>query len=139
MSSERRLRIPATTENIREAVQFVIEAAQNVGLSDDSIYHCELSLDEILNNIIEHGYTPSEDGQFIDIICQLHHDRLVIIIEDDAPPFNPLTMPDPNPKEALEERGIGGWGVYLVKQYMNQVSYTYTPNKRNRFVMEKRR
>ncbi len=139
MSSERRLRIPATLESIKEAVQFVIEAAQDAGLSDDSIYHCELSLDEILNNIIEHGYALDKDGQVIDIICQLHDDRLVIIVEDDAPPFNPLTMPDPNPEEELEKRAIGGWGVYFVKQYMNQVSYTYTPNKRNRFVMEKRR
>jgi sigma-B regulation protein RsbU (phosphoserine phosphatase) len=43
--------------------------------------------------------------------------------EDSGPPFNPLEWPDPDTKAAIEDRNIGGLGIYMVKKMTGQTSY----------------
>ncbi len=134
---ERRLQIPAVLEQIVAACNFVVEVAQDAGLDDDGVYHCQLSVEEICTNIIEHGYESGDESKVIDIVCQRHSDRFVITIVDDAPQFNPLELSDPDPSVPLWERKKGGWGVYFVKKFMNDVRYHYESN-RNHLTLQKR-
>jgi anti-sigma regulatory factor (Ser/Thr protein kinase) len=133
---ERRLTIPATLTELEGACNFVGEAAHAAGLDEDGVYHCHLSVEEACTNVIEHGYRFDSANNIIDIICQPHVDRFTITIIDDAPPFNPLMLPEPDPSAPLWERQGGGWGVYFVKQYMDRVSYHYE-GKRNHLILEK--
>jgi serine/threonine-protein kinase RsbW len=134
---ERRLTIPAVLKELEPACNFVADAARAAGLNDDGVYHCHLSVEEACTNVIEHGYNFDGDNKVIDIICQQYPDRFTIIVIDDAPPFNPLTLPEPDPTAPLWERQGGGWGVYFLKQYMDNVAYRYE-GKRNQLIMEKR-
>ncbi|HEX2619447.1 MAG TPA: ATP-binding protein, partial [Phototrophicaceae bacterium] len=88
-TSEHRLQFPAQFEQIEAACEFVTQQAASMGMDDDSVYHCRLSVEEICTNIIEHGYEGRTDGS-IEIVCQISPDSFTIIIIDDAPAFNPL-------------------------------------------------
>jgi serine/threonine-protein kinase RsbW len=60
----------------------------------------------------------------------------VIDINDDAKAFDPLSAPKPDIHAPLEERAIGGLGVYIVKALMDRVSYDYADG-RNHVRLEK--
>jgi anti-anti-sigma factor len=135
--NEKTLRISAQIKNIATACDFVVAAAEKAGLDERNAHHCQLAVDEICTNIIEHGYGLADSERFIDVICQQFEDRFVVQILDDSFPFDPLDHTDPDPKMALEDRRIGGWGVYFIKKMMDEVKYDYSQG-RNRLTMVKR-
>jgi serine/threonine-protein kinase RsbW len=57
-------------------------------------------------------------------------------IKDDGKPFNPLIAPDPDIKVPIEERKIGGLGIYLVRRLMDELDYTQDSGE-NVLVMKK--
>jgi len=89
-----------------------------------------LVFDELLNNIISYGYGDEEEHQ-IEIVADLTGQRLSISISDDGVPFNPFTMEDPDTTLGLDDRDIGGLGVHLVKNVMDEVSYQRRNNRNN--------
>ena len=133
---EHRLTIPAVISKIEEACEYVGKIAQDIGLDDDATYHCHLSVEEVLTNVIEHGYDYAGADKTIDIVCAVTANSFIITIIDEAEPFDPLSLPDPDPNTPLLERDSGGWGVFFVKKYMDHVSYRLDHN-RNHFIMEK--
>lgn len=131
-----KLRVPGVIEQVRMACDFVTRNAHEAGMDDHSIFQCELSVDEICTNIIEHGYNHHGRDKGITLYVETVGALFRITIVDEAPRFNPLVTEDPDPTDSLEERGTGGWGVYFVKQYMNTISYRYE-NGRNCLIIEK--
>jgi len=59
-------------------------------------------------------------------------------VTDSAPAFDPLSLPDPELDGDIEDRKIGGLGIYLVRQVMDTISYRYE-NGKNILTLEKRR
>lgn len=137
MAKKHRLTIPATVEKVEEACDFVSDVARSLGMDDEAVHRCYLSVEEICINIIEHGYRDRQKDEVIEVRCQHRNNRLVITILDDAAPFNPLDRPNPDPAAPLMERGHGGWGIYFVKKYMDRLDYRYARN-RNQLTIEKR-
>ncbi|MGJ3240529.1 MAG: ATP-binding protein [Anaerolineae bacterium] len=135
---ERRLQLPGKIEQVRAACDFVVKAAEDAGFSDDGIFQSQLAVEEIFTNIIEHGYGHQGDNKKIELVTEITDDALLISIYDEAPHFNPLELDAPNPKLSLWEREHGGWGVYFVRQYMDDVRYKLDGN-RNRLILEKKR
>ena len=78
--------------------------------------------DELLNNIISYGY---EDNGKHEITVEVDYsdDELAVTIKDDGIPFNPFKGDDPDTSLSLEDREIGGLGIHLVKEMMDEVSY----------------
>ena len=91
-------------------------------LSEEAIFHLNLALEEVLSNIIRHGYGEREDGE-ISLAIHLAPEAVVVTVEDYGVPFNPLEVPDPDLTVPLDERAVGGLGVYLVRQLMDEVTY----------------
>jgi anti-sigma regulatory factor (Ser/Thr protein kinase) len=136
MAQEYRASVPAVMEKIEELCNFVSDVARSADLDDNLIHRCYLSVEEICTNIIEHGYGNHGEDEVIDVVCERYPDRLLVTVFDDAhPPFDPLSCDDPDPMTPLWERTGGGWGVYFVKQYMDNVYYNYEHN-RNQLTIE---
>lgn len=133
---ERRLRVPGTLSSVRDVCDFVSEAARDAGLGEDAIFHCQLSVEEICTNIVEHGYKYNGSDKSIDVVVRAHPDHIIISIYDDAPRFNPLDLKAPDPGIPLWEREGGGWGVYFVRQYMDDVRYSFE-EQRNQLILKK--
>ena len=63
--------------------------------------------------------------------------ELVVKVEDDGREFNPLELPEPDLEQKLEERPIGGLGIHLVRNLMDELDYKRTHNK-NILTMKKK-
>lgn len=126
---EHRLRIRGVLESVSSACDFVVEMAEHVGLDENAIYHCRLAVDEACTNIVEHAYGSSGAYRFIDVICAQEEQRFMITIMDDGAAYNPLLRPDPNPLSLLDDRQPGGWGVYFIKRFMDDVTYQRKENR----------
>jgi len=81
-----------------------------------------MAFDELLANIISYGYVDKECHE-IGIKVSLIHDTVVIVITDDGLPFNPFTREEPDTELSIEERGVGGLGIHLVKNVMDEAHY----------------
>lgn len=86
------------------------------------LFAMNVSLDEILTNIISYGYT---DGLPHDIVVRLscRDGTVEVEVADEARAYNPLTTPEPDLTKPLEERPIGGLGVHLIKTMMDALEY----------------
>ncbi len=106
------------------------------GLSLDVLYAVNLVLDEVITNTISYGYNDRKKHA-IHIQLQLIGNELRIEVEDDGRPFNPLEVPEFNPTKSLEERAIGGVGIFLVRKMMDHLEYHRQQNK-NLLVMKRK-
>lgn len=85
-----------------------------------------VALDELLQNTLVHGFAGrgrlGGDGA-VTIAVELLPDRLTVTLTDDGQPFNPLDTAVPDTAGSVEERPIGGLGIHLVRQMMDEVHY----------------
>jgi sigma-B regulation protein RsbU (phosphoserine phosphatase) len=85
-------------------------------------------LDEMLNNIVSYAY-DDEDEHEIDVHIELSGKRLVLTIKDDGVPFNPFGRGAPDTSLSVEDREIGGLGIHLVRNMMDEYLYQRHINK----------
>ena len=91
-------------------------------LAPSIAYAVNVSLDELLTNTISYGYG---DGQrhLIDITVRMDGNVIVVEMTDDGLPFDPSGAPKSDTGLALEERLVGGLGIFLVRRMMDSVGY----------------
>ena len=87
------------------------------------ILNLNLSLDELITNIVSYGYQDSDEHE-IRVTLTEQYGSLVVVLEDDGIAFDPFTAaPAPDLEASVEERRIGGLGVYFVKTLMDEATY----------------
>lgn len=92
-------------------------------IHSDVAFSMNLALEEIVTNIINHGYGGREEYD-ITIRFTLEKNNLRIQVKDSAPAFNPLETEEPDDLEKpVEERNIGGLGIHLVKKFTDNFQY----------------
>ena len=94
-----------------------------------------LALEEALTNVIFYAYEKNTENN-ISVDFSKEGNKLTIIITDSGKPYDPLQKEDPDVNLSAEDRPIGGLGIFLIKQIMNEVSYQRIENK-NQFIMIK--
>lgn len=105
----------------------------------DWIFNLNLSLDELITNIVHNGYQDEERHEIGLSVRGLAEGDIEIVVEDDGVPFDPFSeAPEPDLESGVEERPIGGLGVFLVKQLMHEVEYERRGD-RNRITLRLRR
>jgi sigma-B regulation protein RsbU (phosphoserine phosphatase) len=92
-------------------------------------------LDELLNNIISYGFDDDESHE-ISVDVAVYPDHLLIEVSDDGIPFNPFDRIGPDVTLSVEEREIGGLGVLLVTEMMDEYHYQRHKNKNSVTMME---
>jgi len=130
------LTITANLNNLTDIYHFVQQTAARLGLEASIIYEVQLAVDEAVTNIIVHGY--QNQGGNIEIEIKQDRDALVIHLRDNAIPFNPTSIPPPELTKPLTERAIGGMGVHLMRQTMDEVNYAVTSGGGNELTLIKR-
>ncbi len=105
------------------------------GLPSNVVFALDLSLDEILTNVISYGY--DDKAEHI-ISIKIHYGAGFIKVEvrDDGKPFNPLKHMPPNVECTLDEKPVGGLGIHLVRSYIDGLHYK-REGERNCLTMRK--
>ena len=91
-------------------------------LAPDIAYAVNLSIDEILTNSISYGYEDDESHR-IEVVVRREPDSLVVVVTDDSIPFDVSAGSQADVDSGLEDREIGGLGIFLVHQMMDEVEY----------------
>jgi len=117
-----KIKLPARMDSLHAFMEQANVCAEKQGFSPDRIKDIELALEELLVNIISYAY-PEGEGP-IELTCRPDaRNRLVFEIADSGVPFNMLAYGDPDTIAEIEERRIGGLGIFFVKQLMDEVHY----------------
>ena len=122
----RRLSIPATAEGVKTALDALERLWSAHGISRAVTWPVEVSLDEVLANVVHHALSGRGDSARVELELQLHPGdppRCEMQVEDDGPEFDPLGVTAPDTSLGLDERPVGGLGIELVKRLMDEVHY----------------
>lgn len=103
--------------------EFIEGVGQDLGLEDALVMKLNLALEEAVSNVILYAY-PKEPGKKIVVSVSLKGSDLIFTVTDTGVPFDPTLSEKPNLELSAEERPIGGLGIYLIKQIMNEVTYS---------------
>ena len=123
VSSEKgRITLPAALENLEAFKEFIVVNAEKAGLDPQKTMEMELAADEILTNIISYAYQGTSGD--ITVTCSTDEQgRFVVETADAGEPFDPLLANMPNVSASLEQREIGGLGLFLVKKMVDETRY----------------
>ena len=127
MGSHVSFEIPADLDQIDRVSTKIEQCMKKEDMGDDEILDVQLAVEEAVTNSILHGYDGAAGTIAIRIETSPHH--VVVEIADDAPAFNPLSVPEPDIGADLEDRRIGGLGIFLIRRVMDKVTYRYEDNK----------
>ena len=130
--------LPGTLDSLSEVGTYVLEAASQAGLDRKLAYRLRLAVDEIATNAILYGYGKTEEGGDLVVAAKIEDDSLTIILEDKGPAYDPFDTPSPDDlDEPLDDRDIGGLGVFLAIKGVDEFRYEWIDEKnRNIFVMK---
>jgi serine/threonine-protein kinase RsbW len=134
--SEINLSISADLSNLPKVRKFVQRIAIDFCGHEQFAYDYSLAVDELVTNIILHGYQGKPGTIEIQVLSKKR--EMCIILRDDAFPFDPTQVKDPNIHLALEERQIGGLGVYMARILTDEMTYHWTPEGGNELRLIKR-
>jgi serine phosphatase RsbU (regulator of sigma subunit)/anti-sigma regulatory factor (Ser/Thr protein kinase)/putative methionine-R-sulfoxide reductase with GAF domain len=129
---------PARFDQLDAIRGFAAQAARDAGMDDSDTYSVELAMDEACTNIIEHAYQGENKGD-IECTCETDDACLHIIIRDHGKPFDPSTVSEPDLDADIDSRPVGGLGVFLIKQLMDEVHFEPLGESGNVLTMVKRR
>jgi serine/threonine-protein kinase RsbW len=139
MSAPRRIVRPARMEHLPELVEFAAQGVRASGAEVDAaaLHDIRLAVSEVCANIVEHGYAGAPGGS-ISIETTTTPERLVVRIEDDAPVFDPSTVPPPDIGSDWQRRDPGGVGWHLVYRVMDEVRHEPRGQRGNVVILTKR-
>ena len=130
------LTLSATVENIEVVTDFVNEQLEALGCPMKAETQIDIAIDEIFSNIVYYAYN-SEIGQ-VTVRFEVSGEPPTVTITfiDSGVPYDPLQKADPDTTISIEDRRNGGFGIYMVKKYMDDVTYAYR-NEQNVLTIKK--
>lgn len=116
--------------------EFVEEIGNDFSLSPGVVFNITLVLEEAVVNIINYAY-PKEKHESIYLSAKLYNDSIVLVLTDTGKEFDPTMAPETDITMSADERPIGGLGIFLIRQIMNEVRYERIDGK-NVLTLEKK-
>ncbi len=111
-----------------EFLNWILEFNKKEDLDPRIAQKLEFSSEEIYTNICSYAYPDNKDGE-LEAILYKNEDNVIIQFIDEGIPYNPLAKEDPDVELPIEERTIGGLGIFMVKNTVSKMEYEYKDNK----------
>ncbi|NTV62001.1 MAG: anti-sigma factor antagonist [Oscillochloris sp.] len=128
--------LTADLDALAKISAFITEAAEHCGLDERATWQVQLAVDEAATNVIQHAYDQEDPGDItLSWICE--SSRFVITLRDQGRQFDPESVPQPDINSSLEERQVGGLGLYLITRLMDEVRFDFHPLEGNVLTMVK--
>jgi anti-sigma regulatory factor (Ser/Thr protein kinase) len=116
------LEIRNSRDAIAPAAQAVEAWLQSHRASPEAVYFALLAIEELVTNCIEYAYDDAGEHMIV-ILLSAGHETLTMVVIDDGHPFDPLALPNPDLSLPLEDRPIGGLGIYLLRELADHIAY----------------
>jgi len=121
------LTLRAETDNLNQVLDFVNGLLEEKNCPMDLMFELEIAVEELFVNIAHYAYAPDVGEATIQV--SFEGKKVIITFMDSGIPYNPWAKKDPDITLSLEERQIGGLGIYMVKNSMDEVDYVYKDGK----------
>jgi anti-sigma regulatory factor (Ser/Thr protein kinase) len=115
------IQLPARVENLKTLIQSVSSCAKSQGFGHKRNAEIELAAEEALVNVCNYSY-PEKPGD-VEINCKIDGSRFIIEVIDSGIPFDVTSISSPNLTADIDERRVGGLGVFLMKKITDEVVY----------------
>jgi anti-anti-sigma factor len=115
--------LAADLAELVRVMQMIDEFCAGVAVNASDVSALHLALEEIVTNVITHGYRNDAARSFTVRLEAIAADRIRAVVTDDAPAYNPLARAEVETHLPLESRPVGGLGVHLVKKLMDVCTY----------------
>lgn len=117
--------VQATLENIAVVTDYVNAELDRINCPEDKRVQIDIAIDELFGNIANYAYKPDEGPATVRIEIAENPLSVSIAFVDHGMKFNPLSSGDPDVTLSARERRIGGLGIFMVKNTMDDVTYDY--------------
>ena len=116
------IRIKNQISELEHVAQFIEEIGEELGLSMELQMNLNLVMEEMVSNVIFYAYPQEVDAE-IELVAKSDGKELTFVLTDQGREFDPTAKEDADPNVNPAEREIGGMGIFIVKNIMNQVTY----------------
>jgi serine/threonine-protein kinase RsbW len=127
-----------TLENLPRFLGFIDAVCARIDADEVTKYALRLAVEEVCTNLIVYGYKNRPPGP-IEVIAYDDRDRVTLVIQDRAPPFDPKDAPAPDLTSDVEHRKAGGLGWHLVKKMVDEIRYVPDTPSGNVLTLVKRK
>ena len=115
---------------------FFFSVCREYGIDDETTKTLYLALEEWVANVIGYAYPKGMRGH-VEVTADVSDGVLTLVIKDHGMPFDPTQQAEVDVDANLNDRAIGGLGIYLVRTIMDTVTYERTADGYNRLVLTK--
>ncbi len=116
---------------------FFMSLCREYGIVGDLYKSLNLAVEEWIANVVNYAYPKGTRGH-VELTAEFHEDLLTLVIKDHGVPFDPTEYAAPDIDVELEERKIGGLGIFLMKSIMDTMNYHRTADGYNVLTLTKR-
>lgn len=131
------LNLTSQTENLELIRDFVARIAQKTGLKEIDVNKIELAVDEACANVIKHAYAADAPTKPIEIRIEVSPGKILIIVSDKGKGFDVRSIPEVDMHKYLVEMRVGGLGIHLIRNLMDEVEFCMNQGKNNEVRMVK--
>ena len=132
---KKEIRIKNQVEELRHVNQFVEEIGEELGLDMELQMNLNLVMEEMVSNVIFYAYPQGKEAS-IELLAESDGKELTFVLSDQGKEFDPTLKDDADPDVNPMDRDIGGMGIFIVKNIMNEVTYQRLEGK-NLLTMKK--
>lgn len=122
-----RLDLRSRMSELTQVPSWIERLASHHPIPPNTQFAMNLCLEEVLSNIIRHGYVGQPDHPIGVRFAAPRDNYFVLVIEDQAPPFNPVAAPELPPISEREDVSVGGQGIRLLRRFADALEYEVTP------------
>ena len=120
--------LPNDIDTVPQLPKFIDEVAEDAALDASQTMSLNLAIEEAVVNVMEYAYPEGTKGT-VNIVATIADSMLTFVISDSGKPFDPTAKAEVDTTLSAEERPIGGLGIHLVRQIMDDVTYERKDNK----------
>ena len=117
------LKLTAEVDRIDDVLAFINAELENHDVPIKTIMQIDIAVEELFVNIAHYAYNPEIGEATVTVDVEEAPPCAVIRFIDSGKPYDPLSREDPDVTLGVEERQVGGLGIYMVKKSMDEVAY----------------
>lgn len=123
------LLVESKIEDIEAVTKFVQTELQSLGCSGHAVMQIKMAIDEIFGNICYYAYGSKTGPVKVSVGMDDERKTAVLTFSDNGIPYNPLEADIPDIELDGEERPVGGLGIFIVREMMDDITYEYKDGK----------
>lgn len=124
-----KITVEAVVENLQQVIDFATEHLEARDCPMKTVMQMELVIEEIFVNIASYAYNPETGPATFCMEFEENPATVLMTFIDRGKPYNPLAKEDPDTSLDIDERNVGGLGIFLVKKNVDEISYKYEDGK----------